>query len=54
MKTQKLFIQETTSERIKFTSYGINSLGEKFAKAGFDIREIRTMTEFERAVDASF
>ncbi len=54
MDARQLFIQDPLSKKIRFTRSGIEQYGEKFGQVGFDIRKIRTMSEFERAVDASF
>jgi hypothetical protein len=54
MNARQLFIQDPLSKKIRFTRSGIEQYGEKFGQVGFDIRKIRTMSEFERAVDASF
>ena len=54
MNARQLFIQDTATGRIRFTQAGISRYGERFARAGFLIRHITTMKEFEAAVDASF
>ena len=54
MNARQLFIQDATTGRIRFTQAGISRYGERFARAGFSIRQITTMKEFEAAVDASF
>lgn len=54
MDARQLFIQDTTTGRIRFTKAGIKHYGERFARAGFSLRHITTMREFEVAVDASF
>ena len=54
MNARQLFIQDPISKRIRFTQAGIERYGKKFGRVGFDIKKIKTMAEFERAVDASF
>jgi hypothetical protein len=54
MNTRQLYIQDPISKRIRFTQSGIELYGKNFGRAGFDIKKIKTMAEFERAVDASF
>ena len=54
MTARQLYIQDPSTQRITFTRKGIETYGAKFARAGFNIRNIKTMAEFERAVDASF
>ena len=54
MNARQLYIQDPISKTIRFTQSGIEQYGEKFGQVGFDIRKIRTLSEFERAVDASF
>ena len=54
MDARQLFIQDATTGRIRFTQAGVERYKERFAKAGFAIRRITTMREFEAAVDASF
>ncbi len=54
MNTRQLYIQDPVTKNIRFTQAGIERYGKKFGRAGYEIRNIRTMTEFENAVDASF
>ncbi|MFK5893775.1 MAG: hypothetical protein QM504_11195 [Pseudomonadota bacterium] len=52
--TLQLFIQDPVSKRIRITKGGVEKYGTKFAIAGYNIHNIRTMAEFENAVEASF
>jgi len=54
MNARQLFIQDPVSKKIRFTRSGVERYGKKFSIAGYDIKKITTMTEFENAVDASF
>jgi len=50
----QLYIQDPASKRIRITYKGSEKYGVKFAMAGYNIHKIRTMSEFNDAVDASF
>lgn len=54
MNARQLYIQDAGTGKIRFTRAGDEKYGARFARAGFDIRKITTMREFESAVDASF
>jgi len=54
MTARQLFIQDATTGRIRFTQAGIARYGERFAMAGFAIRQITTIREFEAAANAMF
>ena len=54
MTARQLFIQDAATGRIRFTQAGIARYGARFAQAGFAIRQITTMREFEAAVNAMF
>ncbi len=54
MNPRQLFIQDPVSKTIRFTRTGFEVLEKKFALAGYNIKNIRTMAEFKVAVDASF
>ena len=47
-----LFVEDPTSGRIRFTRKGVEKYGARFGRVGFDVKAIRTMAEFEQAVDA--
>ena len=47
-----LFVEDPETGRIRFTRKGVEKYGSRFARVGFDIKAIRTMVEFEQAVDA--
>ncbi len=47
-----LFVEDSANGRIRFTRKGVEKYGSRFARVGFDIEAIRTMAEFEQAVDA--
>ena len=53
-KALQLYIQDPISKRIRITRKGIEQYGARFARAGFNIRQIRTMSAFSEVVDASF
>ncbi len=53
-KALQLYIQDPITKRIRITRKGIEKYGARFAKAGFNIQQIRTPEEFQNAVDASF
>lgn len=50
----KLFITDSSTGRIRITKFGVEKYGGDFARAGFDIRSIHTISQFQAAVDASF
>jgi len=50
----QLFIQDPVSKRIRITKSGIEKYGSRFAMAGYNIHNIRTMSEFNDAVETSF
>ncbi len=50
----ELFIEDPQTGRIRLTRTAHERYGAKFARVGYDTRNIRTKTEFEAAVDASF
>lgn len=54
MQARQLFIEDPQTQRIRFTQHGIDRYGKRFAQIGFDIKTIRTMEHFEKAVDALF
>ena len=43
---RQYFIEDPTSGAIRFTAKGIEHFRDRFAKAGIDIRAIRTVTQF--------
>jgi hypothetical protein len=51
---RQLFVQDPVTKRIRFTQAGIAKYQKKFSRVGFNIKTIRTLSEFESAVDASF
>jgi hypothetical protein len=52
--SRQLFVQDPTTGRIRFTRAGVERYRTRFARVGFDITSIRTLAQFEAAVDASF
>lgn len=54
MNPRTLFVQDVSSGRIRFTRRGQDAWRKRLAKAGCDIDRIRTLAEFEAAVDAVF
>lgn len=54
MNTRHLFLQDTVTGHIRLTQAGVDRYRERFARAGFAVRDITTMGTFEAAVDASF
>jgi len=51
-QARTLFVEDPVTGRIRFTRRGVEKYASRFARVGFDIRAIRTMAEFEQAVDA--
>ncbi|MBN2702385.1 MAG: hypothetical protein JXR29_13145 [Methylothermaceae bacterium] len=49
-----LFIRDVSTGKIRITQSGKTAYRHRFAKAGYDIDRIRTLEEFESAVDAIF
>jgi len=49
---RNLFVEDPATGKIRFTRRGIEQYGARFARAGFNIKTIRTMAGFEQAVDA--
>lgn len=54
MSPRRFFVEDPKTGRIRFTKAGETHFRERFAKSGFQIGQIRTMTQFEAAVDATF
>ena len=54
MNARHLLLQDLATGRIRLTRAGVDCYGERFARAGFAVRDITTMALFEAAVDASF
>lgn len=48
-KVRSFFIEDPTSGAIRFTAKGLEFFRDRFAKAGVDIRCVRTMTQFRDA-----
>ena len=51
---RRWFIADTNSDRIRFTAVGHQALAADLARAGIDIRQIRTRTQARAALDRSF
>jgi hypothetical protein len=45
------YIQDPVTGKIRFTSAFIDLYGAQYAKAGFDLRKITTITLFNQATD---
>ena len=43
---RQFFIEDPASGAVRFTARGLEHFRDRFAKAGIDIRAIRTMTQF--------
>lgn len=54
MSTQQLYIREPGTGRIRLTSMAVERYRERFARAGFHVEDIRTLEQFEAAIDAMF
>ena len=50
---RRWFIADTDSDRIRFTAIGHQALAADLARAGIDIRQIRTRTQARAALDRS-
>ncbi len=49
-----LIIQDPATGKIRLTQTAIERYGERFARAGYNARQITTGQQFQAAVDASF
>lgn len=54
LNPRTLFVRDVSSGRIRFTRRGQDTWRPRLAKVGYDIDRIRTLAEFEIAVDAFF
>ncbi|MBU0501460.1 MAG: hypothetical protein KJ558_10215 [Gammaproteobacteria bacterium] len=54
MNPRQYFVEDPMTGRIRFTKTGEARFRERFARSGFQIDQIRTMAQFEAAVDATF
>ena len=51
---RQIYIQDPITQQIRLTQVGIEKYGARFARAGFQASQIRTVEAFKAAVDASF
>lgn len=49
---RELFIEDPVSGSIRLTRTAYERYGQRFARAGYDLRKIKTWSAFEQAVDA--
>lgn len=49
---RELFIEDPVSGSIRLTRTAHERYSQRFARVGYDIRRIKTLAAFERAVDA--
>ncbi len=49
---RELYIEEPLSGKIRLTRTAHERYGRRFARVGYDVRGIKTLAEFEQAVDA--
>ena len=54
MNTRQIFIQDSITKQIRLTKAGIAQYGARFARAGFQPNQIKTVEIFKMAIDASF
>ncbi len=46
-----IYLEDTETGRIKFTSHGIEQFKERFAGIGIDIQQLKDKTDFELAYE---
>ncbi|MEW8139540.1 MAG: hypothetical protein AB2761_20955 [Candidatus Thiodiazotropha endolucinida] len=54
MDARQLYIQDPSSNRIRLTKAGLERYAARFAKAGYQASNIKTLEELRNAIDASF
>ncbi|MEW8046618.1 MAG: hypothetical protein AB2805_09020 [Candidatus Thiodiazotropha sp.] len=54
MDARQLYIQDPSSNRIRLTKAGLERYAARFAKAGYQANNIKTLEELRNAIDASF
>ena len=50
----QLYIQDPLTNRIRITNTGVKKYGLRFSRAGYNIKNIKTPSEFKNAVDVCF
>ncbi len=50
----QLYIHDPVTKQLRMTPKGIARYATRFAKAGFNIRQIKTQDALKKAIDASF